>query len=78
MIKWLQEERFAVNCNAETFLTAEQSVLTDEAADLLRHSLSPATERALRGDLAHFQSWGGSLPATPALVCAYMRLTLSR
>lgn len=68
----LQEERIAVNCNADTFLTAEHETLTDEAADLLRHSLSPATERALRGDLAHFQSWGGSVPATPAMVCAYI------
>lgn len=67
-----QEERFAVNCNADTFLSVEREALTDEATDLLRHSLAPATERALRGDLAHFQSWGGSLPATPATVCAYI------
>ncbi|MFZ1726977.1 MAG: integrase, partial [Albidovulum sp.] len=26
----------------------------------------------MRGDLAHFQTWGGSLPATPAMVCAYI------
>lgn len=67
-----QDERFAVNCNVDTFLPAEREALTDEATDLLRHSLSPATERALRGDLAHFQSWGGSVPATPAMVCAYV------
>jgi integrase len=67
-----QEERIAVNCTNETFLTDGRETLTDEATDLLRHSLAPATERALRGDLAHFQSWGGSLPATPATVCAYI------
>lgn len=66
------DEQFAVNCNVDTFLTAEREALTDAATDLLRHSLSPATERALRGDLAHFQSWGGSVPATPATVCAYI------
>lgn len=67
-----QGEQFAVNCNVDTFLPAQREALTDEASDLLRHSLSPATERALRGDLAHFQTWGGSVPATPAKVCAYI------
>lgn len=67
-----QEERFEVNCTNETFLTAERETLTEEATDLLRHSLAPATERALRGDLAHFQTWGGTVPATPAMVCAYI------
>lgn len=66
------DERFAVNCNADTFLHEGRDTLTDEATDLLRHSLAPATERALRGDLTHFQDWGGSLPATPATVCAYI------
>lgn len=66
------EEQFAVNCNADTFLFDVRETLTDEATDLLRHSLAPATERALRGDLVHFQGWGGLLPATPAMVCAYI------
>lgn len=66
------DERFAVNCNADTFLHEGHETLTDEATDLLRHSLAPATERALRGDLTQFQEWGGSLPTTPATVCAYI------
>lgn len=66
------DERFAVNCNAATFLHDGRETLTNEATDLLRHSLAPATERALRGDLTHFQDWGGSLPATPAMICAYV------
>lgn len=65
-------EQIAVNCNADTFLSDRREALTDKATDLLRYSLAPATERALRGDLAHFQSWGGSLPAIPATVCAYI------
>lgn len=48
------DERFAVNCNADKFLHDGRETLTDEATDLLRHSLAPATERALRGDLTHF------------------------
>jgi integrase len=71
-VAWQITERIAVNCNAVTFPNDVRETLTDEATDLLRHSLAPATERALRGDLAHFQFWGGSLPATPATVCAYI------
>ncbi|MWB77968.1 tyrosine-type recombinase/integrase [Pseudooceanicola sp. 216_PA32_1] len=67
-----QEGRFAINCKCDATAIDEREALTQEAADLLRHSLSPATERALRGDLAHFKSWGGSLPAPPAMVCAYI------
>ena len=58
-------ERFAVNCNADTFLPAARETLTDEATDLLRHSLAPATERALRGDLTHFQDWGRVAACNP-------------
>ena len=46
--------------------------LTDEAADLIRHSLSENTERAYRGDLAHFRYWDGVIPATPVMTCAYV------
>ncbi|SFL48601.1 Site-specific recombinase XerD [Loktanella salsilacus] len=64
-------EQFAVNCNVKMFRSDARESLTNEAIDLLQYSLAPATERALRGDLAHFQNWGGTLPATPATVCAY-------
>lgn len=71
-LEGIQEERIAVNCKCDVRASIQHEVLTAEATDLLRHSLSPATERALRGDLAHFQTWGGSVPATPAMVCAYI------
>jgi len=66
------DERIAINCNADTFLIDLREILTDEATDLLRHSLAPASKRALYGDLAHFYDWGGSLPATLTTVCAYI------
>ncbi len=46
--------------------------LTCEAADLLRHSLAPNTERAYRADLSHFRDWGGALPASASTICAYI------
>ena len=32
----------------------------------------PATKRAYRADLRHFRAWGGTIPATDALVAAYL------
>ena len=66
------EEEFAINCNSEEVATDLRETLTSKVTDLLRHTLAPATERALRGDLAHFEVWGGAVPATPATVCAYI------
>jgi len=60
------------NQSAGAQLTAQKSHLTSEVADLLQHSLAPNTERAYRSDLTHFRDWGGTLPATPTTVCAYI------
>lgn len=65
-------EQFAVKCTNETGSKALNETLTDEAADLLRHSLSENTARAYQGDLDHFRAWGGGVPATPAMICAYI------
>ena len=32
----------------------------------------PETGRAYRADLGHFEAWGGTIPATDALVAAYL------
>jgi integrase len=34
--------------------------------------IAPATKRAYRADLSHFEVWGGIIPATDALVAAYL------
>jgi integrase len=34
--------------------------------------IAPATKRAYRADLNHFEAWGGTIPATDALVAAYL------
>ena len=34
--------------------------------------IAPATRRAYRGDLDHFQAWGGTVPATDAQLAAYL------
>ena len=51
-------------------------VCTEEAtgaiADLVRESLAPNTRAAYLADLAHFEGWGGRLPAEPETVAAYL------
>jgi hypothetical protein len=34
--------------------------------------IAPATGRAYRVDLDHFQAWGGTLPATDAQIASYL------
>ncbi len=46
--------------------------ISDEAVRLVEASLSENTRRAYESDLAHFEAWGGSLPATPGTVASYL------
>lgn len=67
-----QSELCAINCaNLEIQPMADEA-LTDDATDLLRASIAPASARALRGDLDQFAAWGGTLPATPAMIARYI------
>ena len=65
-------EQIAVDCNSILFRSGAPETLTDETVDLLRHSLSENSQRAIASDLAQFQEWGGTIPATPETVCAYI------
>jgi Phage integrase, N-terminal SAM-like domain len=53
---------FAVDCK-----TAPDCI-----ADLVRESLAPNTRAAYLADLAHFENWGGRIPAEPKTVAAYI------
>jgi integrase len=46
--------------------------LPEAVADYVRDSLADNTRRAYQGDLRHFETWGGSLPASPETVAAYL------
>lgn len=50
-------ERIAVNCTSQ--MECSDETLPEAVTSLLRHSLSDSTRRAYRGDLDHFQAWGG-------------------
>jgi integrase len=68
---------FAVNCTASAVagdLVPCAINCTDEEAvrDLIEHSVSDSTRTAYESDLKHFATWGGTLPATPAMVATYI------
>ena len=41
-------------------------------ADFVRDSIAANTKRSYTSDLAHFESWGGSLPASVDIVASYL------
>ena len=68
----LGAEKFAINCKLVSFAMPQVTDVSEQVADLLSHSLSVNTERAYRSDLSQFRDWGGSILATPAMICAYI------
>ena len=44
----------------------------ERIADFVRESLAPNTRAAYLADLAHFENWGGRIPAEPETVAAYL------
>jgi hypothetical protein len=46
--------------------------LPEAVASYVRDSLAEKTRRAYQSDLRHFELWGGSLPASPETVAAYL------
>jgi uncharacterized protein (DUF2236 family) len=53
----------AVNCTDDR---------PDAVASYVRASLAENTRRAYLSDLRHFETWGGSLPATAETIAAYL------
>src|SRR5947207_2258399 len=46
--------------------------LLDSVASYVRDSLAETTRRPYQSELRHFELWGGSLPAPPETVAAYL------
>lgn len=49
----------AINCNEE---------LSPDVMGYLRNGLAQNTRRAYAADLSHFETWGGTVPASEAMV----------
>ncbi|WP_027142933.1 site-specific integrase [Mesorhizobium sp. WSM3626] len=60
---------------AETMILTSQGGLPGMSADvqrLISASLSDGTKRGYQNDIAHFEDWGGIVPAPPETVAAYL------
>lgn len=62
---------FAINCTDQK-AALRPSELPSDVAELVRDSLAENTRRAYASDLAHFEKWGGVIPATDRQVAGYL------
>ena len=74
-----RSEQFAVNCTNTMFQAVGNgswpivsSTDVEAVRDLIEHSLANSTRTAYQSDLRHFVGWGGTLPATPAMIATYI------
>lgn len=72
--------KFAINCKSSGLpvdATSDRAIpattsVSDGVRELLSQSLSPATRRAYRSDMAHYEAWGGAIPSTPETIAEYL------
>jgi hypothetical protein len=49
-----------------------RTLVDEHVSSLVRDSLADNTRRAYPSDLAHFENWGGQVPATDELIASYL------
>jgi integrase len=67
----------AVNCTSDLPDTPPSpadlaGAIGSKVTNFITNSIAPNTRRAYQSDLAHFENWGGSIPATPGVVASYL------
>ena len=67
----LSQPKMVEKADAPSAITCIE-IMTPTIADLVRESLSSNTRAAYLSDLAHFEGWGGRIPADPETVAAYL------
>jgi integrase len=63
---------FPIDWKSEELMSSYDTPPPDRVADLIANSIAANTRRAYASDLAQFEAWGGSIPATPVMVAAYL------
>ncbi len=53
-------------------LSDPKSGLSEDVKGYVKDAISPNTRRAYKSDLAHFENWGGTIPATKEMVASYL------
>jgi integrase len=69
-------EARAINCTEVISASPDAVNCTDPSiervADFVANSIADNTRRAYASDLAHFEAWGGDIPASPTTVASYL------
>lgn len=55
-----------------TLLSDPKNCLSEEVRGYVKDAISPNTRRAYKSDLAHFENWGGTIPASKEMVATYL------
>lgn len=58
--------------SADSVQSIAPEIHREKIAEYLQASLSDNSKRAYLSDVAHFMTWGGSIPATPETVAGYL------
>lgn len=72
--------QIAINCKTDGNLLGEVgtgdhapvSALSDGVRTLISNSLSEASKRAYKADMAHYEAWGGAIPSSPHQIAEYL------
>ncbi|MER9390638.1 MULTISPECIES: site-specific integrase [unclassified Mesorhizobium] len=48
------------------------TLLSDKVSAYVERGLAPRSKHAYAADLAHFEAWGGSIPATDTMIASYL------
>lgn len=68
-------EARTINCTDMTRATLPSNCtapVVERVADLIANSIADNTRRAYQADLAHFEAWGGRIPAAPGAIASYL------
>ncbi|MER9403664.1 tyrosine-type recombinase/integrase [Mesorhizobium caraganae] len=65
LLPWIERRLVVCEINFTT-------KLSDKVAGYVEQGLAENTRRAYAADLAHFEAWGGSIPASDATVASYL------
>lgn len=67
-----QEKRALLLTSDNLHLSDPKMSLSEEVRGYVQDAISPNTRRAYKSDLAHFEQWGGTIPAPTEMVAAYL------
>lgn len=60
----------AINCKSGDVVAPD--LLPPTVREIIGNSLAVSTKRVYASDWSHFEAWGGSVPATPAMIASYL------